>query len=269
MTDVRTEEGPRTSRGAAHQRAATEYRRLAEQLRALGDDDWVQPTDCPGWDVRAMAGHCVGMLSDFTSFGAMVRRMSAATRVARREGVPTVDAMTALQVAEYADLTTDELIAAIEQRGPTAARWRTRSPAILRAMPMKEQVDGRPETWRLGFLFDTILTRDPWMHRIDIARATGREPVHTPDHDGRIVADVVAEWARRHGQPFALTLTGPAGGRFVGGHPPANGSRAASGERPDDALEQRDELELDAIEFCRILSGRADGSGLLAWSVPF
>jgi uncharacterized protein (TIGR03083 family) len=277
MTGVRIDEVPEVGRALARQLAATEYRRLAEQLRSLGADDWVQPTDCPAWDVRAMAGHCVGMLSDFTSFGAMVRRMRSATRLAKRDGVPTVDAMTALQVADHADLTTDELIVAIEEHGPTAARWRTGAPALLRAMPMKEVVGGRPETWRIGYLLDTILTRDPWMHRIDIARATGREPVHTPDHDGRIVADVVAEWARRHGQPFTLTLTGPAGGRFVGGHPPASRSRDASGDSPGDAsgdtpgeaLEQRGELELDAIEFCRILSGRADGSGLLAWSVPF
>ncbi|MDX1382582.1 MAG: hypothetical protein R3190_03005, partial [Thermoanaerobaculia bacterium] len=45
-------------------------------------------------------------------------------------------------------------------------------------------------------LFDTILTRDTWMHRTDLAEATGRPLELTADHDGRIVADVVAEWAR-------------------------------------------------------------------------
>ncbi|MDQ6724619.1 MAG: hypothetical protein M3066_00345, partial [Actinomycetota bacterium] len=43
----------------------------------------------------------------------------------------------------------------------------------------------------------------------------GRELVLTADHDARIVADVVAEWSTRHGRPFFLTLTGPAGGEFV------------------------------------------------------
>ena len=81
------------------------------------------------------------------------------------------------------------------------------------------------------------LHRDTWMHRGDIARATGRELVLTPDHDGRIVADVVAEWARRHGRPFRLVLEGPAGGEFVQG---------------DDG----EQLRLDAVEFCRVLSGR-------------
>jgi hypothetical protein len=39
------------------------------------------------------------------------------------------------------------------------------------------------------------------MHRADAARAVDRPIELTATHDGRIVADVVAEWARRHGKP--------------------------------------------------------------------
>jgi hypothetical protein len=60
----------------------------------------------------------------------------------------------------------------------------------------------------------------------------------------------VAEWAGRHGQPFTLVLDGPAGGTFLAG---------GGGDR----------YELDAVEFCRILSGRSGGSGLLSQEVPF
>jgi hypothetical protein len=43
-------------------------------------------------------------------------------------------------------------------------------------------------------------------------------PLHlTADHDGVIVAYVVAEWADRHGKEFLLTLTGPAGGTWKTG----------------------------------------------------
>lgn len=115
---------------------------------------------------------------------------------------------------------------------------------------MKEEVGGKPETWRMGYLLDVILTRDPWMHRVDIARATGREMELSPEHDGRIIADVVAEWARRHGAPFVLTLTGPAGGTYVLG---------------DDG----EQITIDAVDFCRTLSGRATGTGLLTQEVPF
>jgi hypothetical protein len=95
-----------------------------------------------------------------------------------------------------------------------------------------------------------ILTRDPWMHRSDIAAATGAELALTSEHDGVIVADVASEWAERHGRPCTLTLTGPAGGSWVFG---------AGGPS----------YELDAVEFCRILSGRGTGDGLLATRVPF
>jgi hypothetical protein len=88
------------------------------------------------------------------------------------------------------------------------------------------------------------------MHRVDVARATGREMELTPEHDGRILADVVAEWARRHAAPFTLTLTGPAGGTYVAGD---------NGEH----------ITIDAIEFSRTLSGRATGAGLLTHQVPF
>jgi uncharacterized protein (TIGR03083 family) len=231
--------------------AAAEYARFAEQLRSLSGDDWTRPTDCPLWDVRAMAGHSVGMMADFTSFRSLIRRMSAATRAAKRAGGPVVDSMTAMQVADTAHLSHDELIERVEQLGPKAARWRAKAPALFRRMPMKETVGGVVETWRMGYLLDTILTRDPWMHRVDIARATERDAALTADHDGRIVADVVAEWARRHGQPFTLVLTGPAGGEFVAGD--------GSGEP----------ITIDAIQFCRILSGRASGDGLLTQEVPF
>ena len=70
-------------------------------------------------------------------------------------------------------------------------------------------------------------------------------------HDGRIVADAVAEWASRHGKPFLLELTGPAGGTFEHG---------GGGEV----------VTMDAVEFCRVLSGRpAATEGLLAVQVPF
>jgi hypothetical protein len=117
-------------------------------------------------------------------------------------------------------------------------------------MPDMQQVGGHDEAWTIGYLIDVILTRDPWLHRADITRATGAPHFLTADHDGVIVADVVAEWAARHGQPYALRLTGPAGGSWSSG-------------------DEGPLLETDAVEFCRILSGRGHASGLLTTQVPF
>jgi hypothetical protein len=95
--------------------------------------------------------------------------------------------------------------------------------------------------------------RDLWMHCVDAARATERPVELTADHDGRIVSDLVAEWAHRHGQPFVVELTGPAGGTY-----------ASQPGRPD-----AERLSLDAVEFCRTLAGRAPATGLLTTVVPF
>ena len=87
-------------------------------------------------------------------------------------------------------------------------------------------------------------------HGAPVASTLQRAQLLTPEHDGGIVADVVAEWARRHGQPFTIDLEEPAGGSFTTG---------AGGEQ----------IAIDAVEFCRILSGRATGAGLLTQEVPF
>lgn len=244
-TDIATV--PAIVQPEAESLAAAEVARMAAMLRSLDVADWTKPTDCPDWDVRAMAGHVLGMTSTFTGVRRMMSDMRAAGK--RAGDGPFVDGLTAVQVDANAGLSTGELIDRLEAVGPVAARWRG-SRRLMRHIPMKEEVGGVQETWRLGYLVDVILTRDTWMHRSDIARATSHPMELTAAHDGRIVADAAAEWARRHGRPFTLHLTGPAGGAF---------SRGTGGE----------EITIDAVDFCRILSGRGAGEGLLAQEVPF
>jgi len=79
----------------------------------------------------------------------------------------------------------------------------------------KLSVDGPVhEKWTFGYLIDLIYLRDLWIHRVDVAFAVNCPPEISADHDGRIVADVVAEWARRHWKPFRLELTGAAGNLY-------------------------------------------------------
>jgi hypothetical protein len=87
------------------------------------------------------------------------------------------------------------------------------------------------------------------MHRIDLAVATGRPFAADPDHDGRLLADYVAEWATTHDEPFTLELDGPAGGRFA---------RGTGGET----------VRLDAIELVRRLAERVHGDGVLRHQLP-
>ncbi|MGI8651482.1 MAG: maleylpyruvate isomerase family mycothiol-dependent enzyme [Geodermatophilaceae bacterium] len=242
---------PRTStldRAVLMRLAATEYERFSTMLATLDARDWSRPTECPDWDVRAMAGHVLGMAEMAASIREMVRQQSAAKK---RGGLP-IDALTAVQVDKNAALSVQELIDRFAVVGPRAARARRRTPGLIRrrSLPDQQNVGGVSEIWTFGFLIDTILTRDPWMHRIDISQATERPLELTADHDGVLVKDVVNEWAARHGKPCSLRLRGAAGGSWTFG---------AGGPA----------LDLDAIDFCRTLSGREPATDLLAPQVPF
>jgi uncharacterized protein (TIGR03083 family) len=234
-------------RATAMRLAAAEYGRFEELLRSLAPADWSRPTDCPAWDVRAVAGHVLGMAEMVASARGFVGQNLAASRAGGG-----IDTLTALQVRRVAGLSGAEVVERFAAVAPRAARGRRRLSAVLRrsTVPEDQDVGGLTERWRFGFLFDVVLTRDTWMHRIDIARATGRQPRLSAEHDGVLVADVVAEWAGRHGRPYRLRLTGPAGGSWSAG---------SGGE----------ELAVDAVEFCRLLSGRGEGVGLLGQQVPF
>jgi hypothetical protein len=87
--------------------------------------------------------------------------------------------MTALQVREHADLTTDELRRALHEAAPRGLAARRALPAAVRAAPYDSELPGEG-VWTVGYLFDVIHLRDPWLHRVDICRATGRDLLLTP-----------------------------------------------------------------------------------------
>ncbi len=228
--------------------AATEFDRMGARLTSLTPADWRRPTVCDLWDVREMAAHVLGMAEAQASIRQFVHDFRAA---GKRTSGKMIDEMSATQVRERAALSPAAIISRLTAVAPKAVRARQRTPAFMRwAVRLKNDPPFDAERWHYGYLVDTIFTRDMWMHRLDISRAAGLPMDLTAAHDGRLVADVVAEWARRHAQPFALTLTGPAGGEWRSGE---------DGER----------LELDTLDFCWIVADRGAGAGLMATKVPF
>lgn len=272
---------PQFDRDEASSLLSTELDRTLDLLRSLDDDAWATPVaECPGWDVRRMYLHVLGAC-EAARTGENMRQMRRAHRHRSRNGGPLEAALSHVQIVDRLDLEPSELVTRLEAVAPGTVRRRRRLPAPIRRVAIA--VDGPVfERWTLGYLVDVIYLRDLWMHRIDATRATGADLVLTSDHDGRIVADVVSEWAGRHGRSFSLTLTGPAGGQFVsegdprrdgehdtgGNADPIDESRPVEGGRPAGG-DERSELELDAIEFCRILAGRGEATGLLTTIVPF
>jgi uncharacterized protein (TIGR03083 family) len=232
---------------------ASELERTLELLRSLDERAWSAPTDCPDWDVRAMYQHVLGACEAGASMRENVHQLHGARAYRRRHGGPLESALSGLQVRERAQLTPAHIIDRLTVTAPKTVHGRSRTPALVRDH-VRLAIDGPVhETWTLGYLVDVIYLRDMWMHRIDASRAARRPVDLDTDHDGRIVADVVGEWARRHRQPFQLELAGPAGGTYT--------------QRPDSPTTEH--LALDAVEFCRTLAGRAPATGLLATVVPF
>ena len=238
----------RIDRPEARRLAEDEVDRFAELAAALTDEEWRMPTDCTAWDVRKLSLHVLGSGDAQASVREFLHQM--------RRGMPLnkqidshhwVDGLNELQIREREKLSNAELVAELTTVGPRAVGGRWGTPLPMRYVPIPF---GPPVGWEpLKYLLDVGFTRDVWCHRIDICCATGRPMQLAPEHDGRLVADIVAEWASIHGQPFELVLTGPAGGTFAQG---------SDGEQ----------VELEAIEFVRILSGRLPGTGILAHPLP-
>lgn len=228
---------------------AVELARALELLRGLRPEQWTMQTNCPDWDVRRMWLHVLGACEAGASIRENMHQMRLGRKRCKDHNVSLEEGLSATQVSEREHLTPQELIERLETVAPKTVRGRSRTPRPMRAA--KLAIDAPVvEKWSLGYLIDIIYLRDAWMHRVDTARAVGAELALTADHDGRIVADVVAEWARRHGEPFDLELTGPAGGTF----------RAGQGG---------ESFTLDAVEFCSVLAGRGEATGLLTTIVPF
>ena len=192
----------------------------SQLLRALRPEDWTKPTECPGWDVRAMAAHALGMVEMAASDSrAGPAESGREAPVAAAAGCSSMRSP-ALQVDERAGMTPEQIVARFAARG-TEGGTRPAPHAGLHPPATVARSAGRRR--REGSL-DIRLPdrRDPHPRPVDApARTSPARPARTtcslPDHDGVLVADVVAEWAARHGQPYTLRLTGPTGGEWSSG----------------------------------------------------
>ena len=252
-TPARAEQIRAVDHAEAMRLTEAENARLLAQLRELTDERWRAATDCTGWTVREIVVHLIASAQAQANPIEFARQVLTGRRLtAQIGGQHWVNGLNEAQLRARTDWTPPALADLWERHAAAALKARRRMPAPIRALPVLPIGTGLGVHigWQpLRYLFDMGFTRDVWMHRIDIARAAGITPELTPEHDGRIVADVLAEWSRRHGEPFTLTLTGPAGGSFRAG-------------------EAGDTQTVDAVEFARILSGRAQGPGILRHKLP-
>ena len=215
--------------------AGPQHAAILAQLHDLDAADWALPTDCAGWTVQDVAAHVTGAMDEGAHLPVLLRHL----RAAKRAGLAgKVDGLNAAQLADRHGCPPERVIADLERLAPKAVRARRRAPAILRRrrVPGEDLPAGSP----FSYLFDVIYSRDVWMHRIDIARATGRRLAPCTS-DKAVVEQVVRDLGRFwSGPPVLLELTGSAGGRWLLG-----------------AGEPVAEVCTEAVEYLRLLSGRA------------
>lgn len=232
---------PELSHAEAGELATTEVERLSSLINSLSGDDWEQATDCTEWNVRDIVSHLAGAVASLSSWSEFKRQNMGNPYM--KEADMKIDAINRRQVEDRAGATDEEVVAEFIDKAPQAVRTRQRLPWLLRQLRLPL---GAPLGFAsVGYLMNTIYTRDQWMHRHDIAQATGREMVLSPEHDGRIVALVMRDLVRKlKGQlqerTVDLILTGEAGGKYAFG---AESQVAAT-------------IEVDALAFSRLASGR-------------
>jgi len=211
--------------------------RFLSLVEALGPDDWGKPTACTAWNVRDILAHQAGGYASGTGYIELIRQTSHLPK----SGQLIEDAINEFQLRQRAGKSPAELIAELRRVGPVAAQKWAYGFRPLKLFAIPHPVAGKLP---LRHLMWVTHSRDTWMHRLDICRATGRAFEQTREHDGRIaelvmldVADVLAR--KHHGPALIFELTGVAGGVWKIGQ----GEPAAT-------------IRMDVLDFNIFASGR-------------
>jgi uncharacterized protein (TIGR03083 family) len=228
---------PYVTADEAHTLMGEALERFLKLVETLAPEDWDKPTACTAWSVRDMLAHQAGGYASGTGYREMIRQYSTLPK----KGQLPEDAINDLQVRERAAHSPTKLIAELRQVGPVAIQKWAYQFRLVKPIAIPHPVGG---LLSLRHLMWIIHSRDTWMHRLDICRATGREFHQTPEHDGRIVALVMRDLGRTlhkklGGQAVIFDLGGVAGGTW----------KVGSGEATAT-------IQMDALDFNIFASGR-------------
>jgi len=222
--------------------ATLELERFLALITSLSPEDWEKPTACPLWNVQQMLAHVTGAAASYARWSEFRRQVSPKVqRPYRVSGLSILDSLNQIQVDDRAHATPAELIDELREMEPKAIATRAKLPALLRAV----RLPSSEGTFPIGYITDLIYTRDMWMHRLDICRATQREMSMTVEHDGRITMLVVRDLVRKlvphlRKASVVYALRGIGGGTWQFG---SKGPALTS-------------IELDTLDFHLLASGR-------------
>ncbi|ORT59781.1 maleylpyruvate isomerase family mycothiol-dependent enzyme [Streptomyces sp. CB03238] len=231
---------PRTHPVRARAVNAAEVHAMLAALGGLAPADWPRATACEGWTVRDLTAHVVGQYEELARPWLLVGRTLRGRR--RHPQLMPLAAHNQCQVDARRSVPPHVLVGLLTRFGPQGVRAVERMPVAvrrrMRLSPLFPESKELPED-SMDYLARVLLTRDTWMHRVDVCDATGHELV-LREHDREVVGQVLLDLALRWtGPPTFLDLSGPAGGRWMLGR----GTPAVA-------------VEADAVTMMRHLSGR-------------
>lgn len=228
---------PYVSTEEAYTLLTNEFKRFSQLVEKLDDEDWNKPTACTAWTVKDILAHQAGGYASGTGYGEMIRQYSAK----KKPGQLPEDAVNELQVGERRDKSPAEIIKELRLVAPKAIHnWAYRF-KLVKWVAIPHPVSG---TLSLRHLMWVIHSRDTWMHRLDICRATGKHFEQTAEHDGRIAALVMRDVARQlagklTGKSIVFELSGVVGVAWKVG----DGEEVAR-------------MRMDVLDFNILVSGR-------------
>jgi uncharacterized protein (TIGR03083 family) len=252
---------------AAYDHALHSFQQLASTVR---EDQWTQPTACPGWTVREQVAHVLALELQLGGRPLPPRLESYPDHVRNASGEHMENGIAALRDVQPADLVT-RLGAAVDEHL-----------AQLRAMPLDPDAIVRGTLGKPVPLsrFLPIRVFDVWTHEQDVRRAIGAEPLTTGPATAvareqmmALVPFMVADRAELPvGSSFAIDAPGPLGGQVTvtvgeGGRPSPSDGVA------DDATVtlRMTDATLMLLACGRLAPGDADvevaGDPQLAWRV--
>ena len=232
---------PKLGHTEARRLATDELERMLALLESLSAEDWQRPTACTLWNVSEVVAHLAGAFAGYASWAEFKRQYFKNPYTS--EAAAKIDGVNQRQVEDRAGASPAALLAELREVGPRAIHTRHRLPWLLRVLrvPSGPPLGITP----IGYITDLIYTRDMWMHRLEISRASRREMTLTAAHDGRVIELVMRDLGRmlrrRLGQRnIRVELTGPARGVFD------------FGSSSDPSVT----IQMDALAFNWLASGR-------------
>lgn len=237
-TITRAHDVARTEHGHAIELISAEVNAMGAVVRGLAPSDWLLPTDCTGWDVHSLVAHIVGNAENILDPDLMQRRAREGTE--KYPQLYLVDAMNEMAVDDWRDKPSTALVDEFNRLWPRAVEALRTMPESARQQTFESGYPDVP-TLTFGYICDVIFTRDMWMHRVDLCRATGK-PFAPGEHSRDVIAQILRDlddaW---EGDSFVLELTG-----------------ATTGDWQIGAGEPVLTVGCDAVEFLRNLSGRTE-----------